>query len=247
MTIAEKIARAKADYDEVYEEGKAIGYAEGKTDGLAEGIEQGKSEAYAEFWDAAFETFNTYGTFIFAGSLWNDRTFNPNRSIIAYQGEGFFRDCRVENLKGILERNGVIFDFSNCTNFDDFAYASYIKYFPTLDCSNSSRFSLLFAYSKCESIHLIISDSGLQKFIDTFSYCTELVELIIEGGIIGQNGFNVQWSTKLSHESLMSIINALKDNSGTDTWNSITLGADNIAKLTQEELDIMEQKQWEYT
>jgi hypothetical protein len=45
----------------------------------------------------------------------------------------------------------------------------------------------------------------------------------------------------------MSVINALKDNSGTDTWNTITLGAENLAKLTEAELAIMTSKQWNYS
>lgn len=83
------------------------------------------------------------------------------------------------------------------------------------------------------------------RFDRAFDDCSGLINLTM-AGTIGQNGFNVQWSKQLTHDSLMSIINALKDYSGTDTWKSITLGADNIAKLTTEELKIMDNKQWEY-
>lgn len=44
MTVAEKILRAKTDYDEVYEAGKAVsydsGYADGKQDGYTEGYDK---------------------------------------------------------------------------------------------------------------------------------------------------------------------------------------------------------------
>ena len=43
-----------------------------------------------------------------------------------------------------------------------------------------------------------------------FTNCFQLQNLTIEG-IIGQNGFNVQWSTKLSKASITSIINALSE------------------------------------
>ena len=46
-----------------------------------------------------------------------------------------------------------------------------------------------------------------------FINCTALEDLVIEG-VIGNNGFSVQWSTKLSHDSLMSIMNALQDKLG---------------------------------
>jgi hypothetical protein len=102
-------------------------------------------------------------------------------------------------------------------------------------------------FQGCQSLHTIeafrVSEDSM--FDSTFRNCFSLENLTIEG-TIGQNGFNVQWSTKLTHDSLMSIINALKDNSGTDTWNTITLGAENIAKLTTAELDIMTNKQWEF-
>lgn len=44
----------------------------------------------------------------------------------------------------------------------------------------------------------------------TFANCTELQELNITG-IIGKNGFNVQYSAKLSKDSITGIINALSD------------------------------------
>ena len=82
-------------------------------------------------------------------------------------------------------------------------------------------------------------------YISTFEGCTSLEILIIEG-TIGKNGFNVQWSKKLTHESLMSIINALEDKSedtsGTE-WK-VTIGTSNMGKLTTEELQIAYDKGW---
>ncbi|MBO5955586.1 MAG: hypothetical protein J6Q10_02165, partial [Clostridia bacterium] len=65
-------------------------------------------------------------------------------------------------------------------------------------------------------------------------------------GKIGKNGFSVSDSKKLSYDSLMSIINALKDYS-TDTSGTtytVTLGTTNLAKLTNEEKAIATQKGW---
>ena len=58
----------------------------------------------------------------------------------------------------------------------------------------------------------------------------------------------MRWSTKLSHDSLMSIINALKDYSAdtSGTTYTLTIGGTNIEKLTQDELDSIEEKGWEY-
>jgi hypothetical protein len=52
------------------------------------------------------------------------------------------------------------------------------------------------------------------KYDATLNGCSALETLIIEG-TIGQSGFNVKWSTKLSKDSIISIIKALSsDTSG---------------------------------
>lgn len=92
---------------------------------------------------------------------------------------------------------------------------------------------------------IILKADSSQAFTNNFTNCVALENLIIEGAI-GQNGFNIQPCSKLTHDSLVSIINALQDKS-TDTsraeWK-ITIGATNLAKLTAEEIDIAKQKNW---
>ena len=199
------------DYIDYYEKGKT------------EGITEGRQAEYNAFWDAAFSTIGSadsiYAKFTFAGAAWNDTTFSPNKSLSVYQSEGFFREARIVDLKGILERNSVAFDFSNVINCDFFGYSSKIKYYPKLNFAKASRFTYTFGYSNCESIPLTLADSGSQPFDSAFVSCSNLVDLIIEGGVIGQNGFNVQWSTKLSKASWESIVTHL---SGTTSGLSVT-------------------------
>ena len=65
-------------------------------------------------------------------------------------------------------------------------------------------------FAQCTKLHtiekLVLSEKVYP--LSSFVNCYELENLTIEG-IIGQNDFNVQWSTKLSKESIISIINAL--------------------------------------
>lgn len=102
-------------------------------------------------------------------------------------------------------------------------------------------------FSGDKKLHTIacIRVAPYTKFSNCFYSCMSLENLTIVG-VIGHNSFDVHWSTKLTHDSLMSIINALADysadTSGT-TW-TVTLGAENIAKLTEEELDIIDMKGW---
>jgi hypothetical protein len=185
-----------------------------------EGYAKGRKAEYYAFWDATNESINVdSGKYTFAGSVWNDTTFNPNKSLSVRMGEGFFRECRVTDVAGILARNGVTFDFSNATNCDFFGYTAKIKYYPKLNFAKASRFNYTFGYSECVAIPLTLADSGSQPFDSAFVRCSNLVELIIEGGVIGQNGFDVQWSTKLSKASWISIVGAL---SGTTSGLSIT-------------------------
>ena len=73
-----------------------------------------------------------------------------------------------------------------------------------------------------------------------------LEDFEIIGGTININGFDFHWSTKLSHDSLMSIINALQDKT-TDTSGTswvVTLGTENLAKLSDSQKAIATQKGW---
>jgi hypothetical protein len=67
--------------------------------------------------------------------------------------------------------------------------------------------------------------------------------IFTEDSVIAAN-IDLHWSTKLTYESLMSIINALKDFSGTGGTRTCTLGEANLAKLTDAEKAIATEKGW---
>jgi hypothetical protein len=75
-----------------------------------------------------------------------------------------------------------------------------------------------------------------------FYKCSSLENLTIIGQI-KISGLSVQYSP-LSHDSLMSIINALADKTGVSGTFKVTLGATNLAKLTADEIAIAEGKGW---
>lgn len=103
-----------------------------------------------------------------------------------------------------------------------------------------------YVFGQCKKLvtirKLIVEEKT--SFVGAFDGCDSLENIVIEG-TIGAEGYNFSWSP-LTHDSLMSIINALKDysedTSGTD-W-LVTLGSENIAKLTEDELYIAESKGW---
>lgn len=101
-----------------------------------------------------------------------------------------------------------------------------------------------FTSSSIKTINKLVLSSEI-KFNHAFDYCPMLERISVEG-TIGQNGFDIHSSTLLTHDSLMTIINALADysvdTSGT-VW-TVTLGDENLAKLTEEEIGIAEAKGW---
>lgn len=74
----------------------------------------------------------------------------------------------------------------------------------------------------------------------TFDGCTSLKELKLKGNTLNK-GLNVSKCNQLSHDSLLSILNACIE---TDSTLTLTLGADNLAKLSEEEKAIATSKGW---
>ena len=85
------------------------------------GYNDGKQAEYDAFWDAVYATYNPDGKCNFAGSAWNDTTFNPKETLQPLIADSMFRECRVTNLKGIFERN----------------VCQYRLYCPIVDCRTS--------------------------------------------------------------------------------------------------------------
>ena len=148
-----------------------------------------------------------------------------------------FRMC--ENLTAIPP-----IDLSNAKEIRYFVYGcGAITELPLLDISKTTDTAYAFGNTSIVTIKLKVSETT--GFSNTFYLARGLENLIIEG-TIAKNGFDVQYSSKLTHESLMSIINALQDkstNTSGTTW-TVTLGTKNKEKLTTEEKAIAENKGW---
>lgn len=80
---------------------------------------------------------------------------------------------------------------------------------------------------------------GNARFSSAFSGCVNLENVV--GGIRYGKSINFSDCTKLTHDSLVNIITAL---SNTSIANTLTLGATNLAKLTDEEKKIATDKGW---
>ena len=133
---------------------------------------------------------------------------------------------------GTNSNSGYYYTFHNCNALEEIE-----------DIGLVPQFGYYSSFAACSVLHTIakVGVSENTKFSETFNYCHELQNLTIDG-VIGQNGFDIHWSTKLTHDSLMSIINALQTKTS-GTW-TVTLGTTNLAKLTDAEKAIATQKGW---
>lgn len=197
MSLAEQTARAKADYDEVYE--------------------AGKQTAYDEHWDNIQQNGKrTNYRMFFCGEAWDDTTFKPKYNITCNYAERMFQLSKITDLKGILEARGLTIDFRNAAknnNITMLVSNSEITRLPVVDLSllPSSATNTFLGATKLVSIDkVILKSDGLQILneTNTFQNCTALKDIVIEGVIWRSLSF--QWCP-LSRASLLSVMAALTD------------------------------------
>jgi len=79
-------------------------------------------------------------------------------------------------------------------------------------------------------------------FTSTFTGASNLEEITFEG-VIGKN-ISLKSCTKLSLETLSNLIDCLYDYSDSSATHTCTLGAENLAKLTDEQKLAVTTKGW---
>lgn len=207
MSIAEKIKEAAAKVSEVYEAGRSA-----KED---------------EFWDMYQDNGErTSYEFAFSGERWNDETFKPKYTIKIAAGTSAFYNSRITDL------TNVSFDFSGATILTRiFAGCTELEKVGEIDLSGTSA-SLVYMFteaSKLKSIEkLIVCENNSYSF--SFAGCTELENIIVEG-TVGKNGLSFLNSTKLSKDSIISIISALSD---TTSGYTVTLSSTAVSNAFED-------------
>lgn len=200
-TIAEKLTTIAENEQKVYE--------------------AGKQAEFDNFWD----TYQSNGTrvdysYAFAGKGWTDEFFKPKYDI--YPGiyaKYMFRESNIHDLTGILKNLNISLDLSRCHSVEGMFYGSTVTNIPVLSLKNASTANtgLSSFFYNCTRLvtveKFIVNNNGTHKFSSTFNYCSKLENIRFEG-VIGTN-ISFQWSTKLSVDSMKSIISALKNYKGT--------------------------------
>lgn len=237
--------------DEVYESGFKEGEEGGYKSGKTKGIEEGKQAQYDLFWDK-FQKNGTRTDYQYAFANWvaSEEIFKPKYDIKPVGGaQRMFHGFQTYvSLPDVCEECGIVMDFSKVTSFEYFMY-NYcsISRIGVVDCSSATNLNRAFLMaSSLKTIDKLIVHEGITSYTDCFANAIKLQNITIEGTIAG-TGFSVSSHSDLTHDSLMSIIYALKDYSGTTTTKSITLGTTNLAKLTDAEKAIATDKGWTLT
>ena len=190
------------------EEAYNSGYAEGYDDGYDEGVAKGNDV----FWD----TYQSNGArtnykYAFNFNGWKEANFKPKYNIIP-TGEVtqmFYTSDINADLVEICEKQGIVIDFSKITQLEYVFQNSSFTRVGVIDASKATKFVSVFnGAKKLVTIDKLMISNKCTTITTPFSNCIALENITIEGEI-AKNGFNLSASTKLSRESIESIINAL--------------------------------------
>lgn len=130
-------------------------------------------------------------------------------------------------------REAPAFDTSNVTGFNSlFCYATRVKTIPAYDASKGTNF--ISAFGSCSAL---VNFGGFLNVGKGFTSKSNNVSSYAQ---------TYSSATKLSHDSLMNIINGLYDlnltydvaNGGTLYTQKLVLGSTNMAKLTSDEIAV---------
>ena len=195
MSTAEKLTTIAENVPKVYEAGHKAGIDELRrivTDAITD---NGTRTVYSQGLQYSNWTGFEFTT-----------TIKPN-----YYINHMFYSCREMtelpkplDFSSILSTGNDIYAYRRSV----FAYCRNLKVVPDLNMRAIGGIEEWFQY--CYALHTIelLRVNTETIYTNTFTRCDALVNLTIDG-VIGQNGFNVKDSTKLSKASITSIINAL--------------------------------------
>lgn len=254
--INELLERLRSDLDTL---AIAIRAKTGKTDNLdlaemaAEQdavFDAGKKAEYDRFWDS-FQNNGKRRKYSYAFYNWTEECFNPKYDIIAGESAANIfagalsggNTSSPVNFVELLKSCGVVVDLSQATGVN-YAFNNFgATHIGVCDFSKATAYNSVFGscYQLVSIEKIIMPTAQTSGNMNWFGYCYALENLTIQGEI-KLNGLNLSDSSKLTHDSLMSIINALEAKTN-GTW-TVTLGTTNLAKLTDAEKAIATQKGW---
>lgn len=227
MSISEKLTTIAENEQKVYEAGA-------------------KSAEY-DFWnqfqtDCAGKGYK----YAFSGYGWSEVNFKPIMDIVLKNGaECVFYNTHMFPLKDMLEKNGVKFDTSKMTNMDrvfNYAMMGTNERHIIPPVGNDNVISAVNCFGVATGVRIIekFTCSPTCAGLNNAFFRCDSLESVTFGNTIATN-LVLNFSTKLTHECLLHILGQLEE---TSTTLTLTLGATNLAKLTDAEKAIATEKGW---
>lgn len=231
MSIADKLTTIAENVPMVYDAGKqaeALRLADQWYDPMWTAIQRdGRSRDYSS---------------TFRNPFWTDETFNPPYPLIPTQAANMFRDSGIKKSVKVSE---IKFSRSESASYL-FAYSS-IEEIYHLDLSNvlSKNSGITHLFAGCENLRRIDKmyfPYDRECIYDgAFGGCTSLTTIVCKNEIFNSVNF---FGCPLTKDSLISILEHLYDYSKESITKMLTLGKDNLNKLTNSEKAIATQKGW---
>lgn len=220
MTIAEKITRAKADYDAVYEGGKTKAFAEvepinTELEQILYGKDTGGRGFYDEFWDS----LQDYGNKKDYRSAFTESGFEYIRPKYKIVPSGSISSIcySCKKLKAIEKE---YFDFSNISTTAKseytFFYCRDLTEFPDLGVPTQISYAGWWqACASLKTIEIVRVNENTASFAAAFLNCYALENVTFEGIILKSIAF--QQASKLSKASITNVIEHLSDTASGQT------------------------------
>lgn len=188
--------------------------------------EAGKQAEYDAFWNAVQQNGNRRDyQYAFMRASWTDDTFNPKYDLKPTNATAMFSTTYVTDLESILKRNGIVLDTTECTSLNQAFFSSSLTVLPEIVFTQkATSVSQAFAYSaKIHTIRKLTFEEGFSMDPhqnNLFLNCHALAHVEFSGVL--EKSINFQYSP-LTLESAKSLINILKDFSGTSTAGTKTV------------------------
>ena len=214
MSIEERLITIAENQQKIYDAGYAAGSAIDYDAVYDEGYNQGKKDEYDTFWDYYQDDgTRTDYPYAFAYGGWRNANFNPKYPLAN------ITDATSMFARCRITRISVPLDFSGCTK------CTYLF--------NNAQ-SLI-------TVESITFDEACTNGSNMFASCKALTNFIVHGTI----NFDLAMSgcTKLSADSVQSIIDALADLTG-QAQKTVTFASAVSSALTSEQKDTISAKNW---
>ena len=114
---------------------------------------------------------------------------------------------------------------------------------PSIVLPNSVTVIYAYAFINCTNLTDIVLPNSVTSITNNvFNNCTALKDVILGDGF-NANNLNLSASTQYTKETIVRWLNALADRTGKTAY-TLTIGATNLAKLTEEDILIATNKNW---